>query len=76
MTSKTIMSSCTIAPLAWLLPSAGARVKFGNAAKPARQLFPDVRVFVRNEGPSFVVRHGQQDFNEMHGSPRAPSSEM
>jgi hypothetical protein len=30
---------------------------------------------VRIEGLPFVVRHGQQDFNEMHCSPRRPSSE-
>ena len=41
----------------------------GDATEPARQLFPDDRVFVRIEGLPLVVRHGQQDFNEMHGLP-------
>ena len=49
----------------------GSPGESGDAAEPARQLFPDNHVFLRIEGLSFIVRHGRQDFNEMHGSPPA-----
>jgi hypothetical protein len=47
----------------------GSPGESGDAAEPARQLFPDDHVFLRIEGLPFVVCHGQQYFNEMHGSP-------
>ena len=40
----------------------GSPGESGDAAEPARQLFPDNHVFLRIEGLSFIVRHGQQDF--------------
>lgn len=49
----------------------GRACESGDAAEPACQLFPHVRVFMRSEGPSFVVRNRQQDLNEMHGSPHS-----
>lgn len=46
-----------------------------DAAKPVRQLFPHVHIFLCIEPLSLVVGKGQEDLNQLHVSPRRASAE-
>jgi hypothetical protein len=75
MTSKTMISSCT-AVLGVAAAFRGSPGESGDAAEPARQLFPDDHVFVRIEGLIKIAPSIKRGFWDSDLLQRPPNRQM